>query len=55
MKWIKESLETSFLSEEKRKENRQPDNVKVQIIKEHIFIVLLQIQKEEEETLKLIL
>lgn len=38
---------------EKRKENREPGNVEVQIIKEHIFIVLLQIQKEEEESLKL--
>lgn len=49
---IKDSLETSLLSEGKeRKENREPGNMEVQMIKEHILITLLQVQEEEEESL----
>lgn len=52
MEWIKDSLETSLLSEGKeRKENREPGSMEGQIIKEHILITLLQIQEEEEESL----
>lgn len=41
-------LERSLVSGGKeRKENREPGNVEVQIMEEHILIALLQIQNEE--------
>lgn len=52
MEWLKERLETSLVSEgKKRKENRQLGDMQAQIMEEHILIALLQIQKEEEESL----